>query len=377
MLRELTTFVKSETMSEDNNDMEVEDILSSIKNILEEDAQNNNVPSNDENTPEAESEDVLDQVLSEDGDIIELSDDMRIAEQNSENDVDTLTIQDGAVEELAEDSPTGSVLAEIDKEESVETMSGSPLIEATPAEEFLSDAGELVSSTQNVDIEEPSEDLSVEQVKESSEDMSVIDPVNEAVLGEETPVIDNTLIENTDSNLNDNQDTLNNSVIDEPVQQTEITTEDLPTIEDVAIEKTNTETEISSNNESLSEEESLMPKEEDTVDASANIINNFAKIFAKKKPQENTDFQADIAPEINGVGNKEKTLEEFVKDSITKVIGEDIARQWNNGADYRNIAENEIKSQVQAWINNNLAMIVEKIVKEEMDRVIAKVGSQD
>ena len=109
---------------------------------------------------------------------------------------------------------------------------------------------------------------------------------------------------------------------------------------------------------------------DDNSDASANIMSNFAKMFAKGR-EENRSDDNDVAT-IDGVGNISKTLEEFVKDAIAKVIGDEISRQWNNGADFRSIAEAEIKTQVRAWIDNNM----ENMIKEEMNRVIAKVGSQ-
>ena len=49
--------------------------------------------------------------------------------------------------------------------------------------------------------------------------------------------------------------------------------------------------------------------------------------------------------------------------------------QINNGADFKTFAENEIIRQTKEWINDNLPSLVEKVVKQEIERVIAKVGS--
>ena len=127
--------------------------------------------------------------------------------------------------------------------------------------------------------------------------------------------------------------------------------------------------------ESEEKVETAAESREEAVDASASIISNFAKIFAKgkdsaEKTQDNTNQT------ITAMGDGNKTLESFVEEAVIRVIGKDIAKEWNNGADYRNMAEAEIKLQVKAWIDNNMPSMIEDIVKSEIERVIAKVGSQ-
>ena len=78
---------------------------------------------------------------------------------------------------------------------------------------------------------------------------------------------------------------------------------------------------------------------------------------------------------IIAVGNAQKTLEEFVLEAITKVIGNEISYKWNKGEDFRTYAEAEINRQISAWVNENLPSMVENIIKQEIQRVIAKVGS--
>ena len=111
--------------------------------------------------------------------------------------------------------------------------------------------------------------------------------------------------------------------------------------------------------------------EEDVVesekDVSSNIMSNFAKMFShEEKPDE---------PKIVSVGNSSKTLEDFVVDAIRAAIGKEISAKWNNGVDFNNFAEAEIKHQVELWITNNMNGLIEDIVKKEVERVIAKVGS--
>ena len=78
---------------------------------------------------------------------------------------------------------------------------------------------------------------------------------------------------------------------------------------------------------------------------------------------------------ITSAGTVEKTLEEFVLDAIVKTIGNEIKACWNEGKDFRAYAEAEINRQVSAWVKDNLPSQVENIVKQEIQRVIAKVGS--
>ena len=85
--------------------------------------------------------------------------------------------------------------------------------------------------------------------------------------------------------------------------------------------------------------------------------------------------QESASPTITALGDEAKTLEEFVSDAIVRVIGKEISRQWNDGADFKALAEAEIMRQTKEWINDNLPLLVEKVVKQEIERVIAKVGS--
>ena len=116
-------------------------------------------------------------------------------------------------------------------------------------------------------------------------------------------------------------------------------------------------------------------QEDTVVDASANIISNFAKMFSHPSHdiKEEKIITDDI--KITSSGDVTKTLEEFVLDSITKVIGKEINNKWNDGADFEVFAKEEIIRQTQAWINNNLPNLVEKVVRQEIERVTAKVSS--
>jgi cell pole-organizing protein PopZ len=113
---------------------------------------------------------------------------------------------------------------------------------------------------------------------------------------------------------------------------------------------------------------------EETVDASASIINNFAKVFAEKQQEHNqqtvetatedTPIEQSIQSSIEQVG-----IGDMVRDAITKQVKESL----NNH--FEQIASSIISKQTQQWLNDNLAAIVERTVAKEIERVIAKVGS--
>lgn len=71
------------------------------------------------------------------------------------------------------------------------------------------------------------------------------------------------------------------------------------------------------------------------------------------------------------------TIEDVVARVIRSIIGDEVAENWRKSADYDTLAREEIKAQTEKWLNKNLPGLVEKIVKQEIERVMAKVGSQD
>ena len=82
-------------------------------------------------------------------------------------------------------------------------------------------------------------------------------------------------------------------------------------------------------------------------------------------------------PGIKVLGTPSKTIEDVVANVISQIIGEEVAANWKNGLDYDELAKKEIAAQTQAWLDKNLSVVVEKVVKQEIERVMAKVGSKD
>lgn len=377
-------------MAEENQNAEMEDILSSIKNILEE---NETAQSQDMGRQIFEQTENSPEISAETDDILELSPDMRsepepvtiaeiplsetesvdvsqpvetpfenIAEANGfEQDEDVLSFEnDISLEEFEkgtdEISPynqeakpvfvqeTANQAEDADALDVVDDLINAPQDEveqliSEPA--AVSDLEEIVPAEQADNIELPVVSESVEEPEQLPEISSFLEP--ETAAAEQKDVIA--------------------EVVEEP--SGEVLT-DIAVPEVAAV----VETEI----ETLPQEEAKEePAKDDVVDVSAGIISNFAKMFAKEEHHKETSKEEPV--KITAAGDVGKTLEEFVLESVSKVIGSEIKRQWNDGAAFNALAEAEIKRQTQNWINDNLPSLVEKIVKQEIERVIAKVGS--
>ena len=307
-------------MGEENNkeNTEVEDILSSIKNILEEVKQD----------PIVEKKELpSDEALSDDDDIIELSADMRIVQEE---------ISDNK-EELSDNNDLLKISDIKIDDDNVQL------------DDLINDGD---ANSDNVLSELLNE---VEQQEE---------PINHEIINEDNITEQKEIIDNEIQNL----------IVDSnPIADT------LPEIqndfieEDTRVENQNSvELESADDKFETSEEVcEVLDNKEEKLDASANIISNFAKIFAK----ENKDNVVDKKPVIEGLGNGSKTLESFVSDAIVKVIGDEILKHWDKGKNFESIVKMEIEKQVKEWINNNFTQTVEKIIKEELEKMIEKNAS--
>lgn len=117
------------------------------------------------------------------------------------------------------------------------------------------------------------------------------------------------------------------------------------------------------------------PSPSDAVDVSASIINNFAKMFSKKEPEPQPVVAA-VAEPVKNIGNGSQTITDVVADVIRQIIGAEVAHHWHEGLDYNQLAREEISRQTKLWLDANLPAIVEKTVKNEIERVMAKVGTE-
>ena len=127
--------------------------------------------------------------------------------------------------------------------------------------------------------------------------------------------------------------------------------------------------------ENINTEVQTVESNENAVDASANIISNFAKMFAKEEAAIQQNKITTPENNINLLGDGSKTIEDIVCSVIRQIIADEVSTNWHKSADYENFAKQEISLYTQKWIDKNLPTIVEKIVKQEIERVMAKAGN--
>ena len=112
------------------------------------------------------------------------------------------------------------------------------------------------------------------------------------------------------------------------------------------------------------------------ADVSEAIIDNFAQMFNANKPA--APASASVAPssEATLIGAEAKTVADLVKEVLSASLQPVVEQKLQNiDADILQVLHAEIKAQAKAWVDANLNRVVEDAVKEEIKRVIAKVGS--
>lgn len=125
--------------------------------------------------------------------------------------------------------------------------------------------------------------------------------------------------------------------------------------------------------------ENLDANEDEAVDLSASIISNFAKMFADNQAektsaishQDTKEKLASQAMEKIDLGNGSKTIEAIVRDVVAEIVEKNLEKDF----DFAKTASDEIAKQTKIWLSNNLPKIVEATVQKEIERVMAKVGS--
>ena len=319
---------------ENNQDMSMEDILSSIKNILEED-QSSAQPELEPEPKPAADEDVLDLTadmrLPQAEETIDLDaelDGMKVPELSSATEAPAeLT----AAPEAEPEEPRGVSVGweDFESDPFYEEPAEQPTEESVPAAEVAAEEAEL-SEPKPIAENEP--ELEPEPTAE------IVEPEPETITPEPEPIVE-----------------------PEPVSEPEPVIEPEPEPEPVV------ETTV----EPVAE-----AKADSAVDVSANIISNFAKMFSKEEPAPEPVAQpVALSEPIIALGDGGKTIEEVVASVIRQIIGEEVSAHWREGVDYNSLAREEIASQTKQWLDNNLPTIVEKIVKQEIERVMAKVGN--
>lgn len=352
-------------MAEDKEqDLSMEDILSSIKNILSEDEQGKEVPAaTPQPEPVAETAAVSPEPEEE---ILELSPAMRITDDNADTGINL----DAELDGLPSD---GSVFPLQEDSENTETPEVPELPVVETANESESFAAEEVISSDEPEMQEEGEPLSPSLESAELESVEEVYDDNSDPFYEEPEVEHHPQAFMDASEVAEPEPAFETSPSEEPVAAE---VETLPEPEPVAKEQ-----EIVSEpviEEPAAAEPAAESKGGSAVDVSASIISNFAKMFTREHKKEDVPEvpeESDAEP-VTALGNGGKTIEGVVADVIRGIIGKEVSENWRRGADYDAYAREEICRQTNQWLNANLPAIVERTVKQEIERVMAKVGSE-
>lgn len=364
---------------EQQDDLSMEDILSSIKDILDKDSQSA--------SPEAEAPAVASQAASEpavepEDDVYDLSKSMIIDEPllpETEGDIDLnlddvsadIDISDITVPEVeAEKAPAVAAEPEPVVEAVAETV-----VEAEPVEEPVIEEADPIDNL-SVDVEteveaepifSPEDDASGGanelQLPDDSVDVEDLLAAPVAETKSEIPAEEPADVEEVAENIDDILTSASKVIYADNKADNKAKEATAP----VAAEKP------------AEPEAKTAEPEADAVDVSANIISNFAKMFAEKAPAEEavgpeTVKAPEVKAEIKNLGDGSKTIAEVVEEVIKDIISASVSAEINSNVDITAYAKEEIKAQTKAWLDAKLPAIVEAAVQKEIERVMAKVG---
>ena len=167
------------------------------------------------------------------------------------------------------------------------------------------------------------------------------------------------------------------AVNEEPQEIPEASFEEVE--EEIAPEPTEPEKTTQAPIMSEPEPKSEPQEKEDAADVSADIINNFAKMFAEQT-QERQEKEPEPAPapeipvSVSSMGDGNKTIEQVVEGVIQGIVAASVNAEMTKNVDIAAYAKQEIHAQTRAWLEVNLPKIVEAAVQKEIERVMVKVG---
>lgn len=367
------------TADDSEENLSMEDILSSIKNILEENGSAETAPAAPApETPAAAPAPaaVEPQEAAVEEEVFNLSPSMMI--DNPEQTQNTELPAPGTEPEISVDE--AEVIAAPDSELNLPEIAAepdTPLVEAEPeplaaeAEKIIDVEPEpVVETAAPLNLDDVAADISSDPIYEPEEEIVSADASDIVdISGEDTPAIEdqfiNQNIEQADSGVEDSL--IDDETINEVISRAPLHDDDR--------DPTGNMTEIAAVEEAEKDDSPAVLKD-DAVDVSADIINNFAKIFSEHKGTPQASAPAYDAPAADmPVGNGAATLEELLKSVIRDIIADEIKAQLrNSNLAVSDIALEEIKAQTNDWLNENLPAIVESVVQKEIERVMVKVG---
>ena len=120
-------------------------------------------------------------------------------------------------------------------------------------------------------------------------------------------------------------------------------------------------------------EEKEEPKSENKQDVPEEIIDNFAAMFNSNNTEGTTVASVDSSKKI---GDGAQTVEDLIKAVLRESLKPSIEDAMTKiDEDMLVEAKAAVEVEAKAWVNKNLTRVVEEIVREEVRRVMAKVGS--
>lgn len=397
-------------MAEDTQEeLSMEDILSSIKDILLDDnavqqAQKDAVSEKDETAPvdepvkaapavepEAPKEDIVDDILT-------LSPAMMVDDEEEVPalpEPETLDFEH-ELEDLSSEHLLDGIDAAVNLREPEEEP-GNTEVEKDGAENFtvndtenFSIKGEVedtINSLPEIKFEEDAVDIESEPIYSSEDDaLSIESGFTGSDNEEEEPAFEESIID--DATLNAILDAQPEDPVMEAPEEEDDFVEPTDNVYEAAVENQANEPaeeDVSKQEEAedvLHTEPAAVQSEateDEAVDLSASIISNFAKMFADNQQEKTAELPhetvkeklASQAMDKIDLGNGSLTIEAIVRDVVTEIVEKNLEADYN----FAKTASEEIAKQTKVWLSHNLPKIVEATVQKEIERVMAKVSS--
>lgn len=120
--------------------------------------------------------------------------------------------------------------------------------------------------------------------------------------------------------------------------------------------------------------ETPVPDGDDMNDVSAGIINSFAKMFSHAEDIAPETHQKKDYTKVESLGNASLTIEDIVESVVYDVVSSRVDAALQSSETIEGFAKNEIARQTQIWLTTQMPSLIEALVKKEIERVMAKVG---
>ena len=344
-------------------ELSMEEILSSIKGILSENE--NDAPTAQASSEPPHSPEPSQTQPSAEDDVYDLSASMIVEQHPAVDTSDPIETVEPVSTEVVSSSPFSERAAEAPAS-IPEVMPEAPVslpdsIEVTP---IIDEPYQAPSSPKDEAPLSDVDDLPMpEDIKSDSDDVLSLDNLPEVS-------VDELISSNNASNDDIDDDISDLSALISDDTSADISAADLPYIDGSVKEA-----------EAISQPE-VKPVDEvkeevsEPADVSEAIIDNFAQMFNANKPSASTSAAVAPSSETTLIGADSKTVADLVKEVLRDSLQPVVEQKLQNiDADILQVLHAEIKAQAKAWVDANLNRVVEDAVKEEIKRVIAKVGS--